>query len=47
MAEIFANAVYALQFGIVLTAALLLIGAGVVAVCYIAALMNIEFPGGE
>jgi len=45
MGEIFATAIYALQFGIVLMAALLLIGAGIVLLCYIAALMNIEFPG--
>ena len=45
MAEIFATAVYALQFGIVLMAALALVGAGIVLLCYIAALMNIEFPG--
>jgi hypothetical protein len=45
MAEIFATAIYALQFGVVLMAALALVGAGIVLLCYIAALMNIEFPG--
>jgi len=45
MGEIFATAIYALQFGIVLMAALALVGAGIVLLCYIAALMNIEFPG--
>jgi len=45
MAEIFATAIYALQFCIVLMAALALVGAGIVLLCYIAALMNIEFPG--
>jgi len=45
MPEFFAIAFYALQFGIVLMAALALVGAGIVLLCYIAALMNIEFPG--